>query len=81
VAPELVTNRDFTKTLGRVLVRPTIFPMPAFVARLAFGEMAKETLLASQRVAPKRLEAGGYRFLFPKLYEALRHLLGKNEIQ
>jgi hypothetical protein len=77
VAPQPVTNREFTKTLGRVLGRPTLFPMPAFAARLAFGQMADELLLASQRVEPARLLASGFQFRFPDLEGALRHLLGK----
>jgi len=77
VAPQPVTNREFTKTLGRVLGRPTVFPMPAFAARLAFGQMADELLLASQRVEPAKLLASGYQFRFPELEAALRHLLGK----
>ena len=77
VAPQPVTNREFTKTMGRVLGRPTVFPMPAFAARLAFGQMADELLLASQRVEPAKLLASGYLFRFPDLEAALRHLLGK----
>ncbi|MBI2956291.1 MAG: DUF1731 domain-containing protein, partial [Acidobacteria bacterium] len=77
VAPQAVTNREFTKTLGRVLSRPTIFPMPAFAARLVFGEMADELLLASARVEPARLAASGYKFLHPELESALRQMLGK----
>jgi hypothetical protein len=77
VAPQAVTNREFTKTLGRVLGRPTLFPMPACAARLAFGQMADELLLASLRVEPAKLLASGYRFRFPDLEGALRHLLGK----
>lgn len=77
VAPHPVTNRDFTKTLGRVLGRPTLFPMPAFAARLAFGEMADALLLASTRVEPARLMAANYAFRHPDLEGALRHLLGK----
>lgn len=77
VAPDAVTNRAFTKTLGSVLHRPTIFPMPAFAARLAFGEMGDELLLASTRVTPQRLLESGYQFRCPKLDGALRHLLGK----
>ena len=77
VAPEPVTNREFTRTLGRVLGRPTVFPMPAFAARLAFGQTADELLLASQRVEPAKLLASGYLFRFPDLEAALRHLLGK----
>lgn len=77
VAPEPVTNREFTKTLGRVISRPTIFPMPAFAARAAFGQMGEELLLGSQRVAPARLIATGYTFKFPELEPALRHVLAK----
>ena len=79
-SPHPVTNREFTKTLGRVLGRPTVFPMPEFAARLAFGEMADELLLASTRVEPARLLGSRYSFRFPQLEEALRHLLGKNYI-
>jgi len=75
VAPKPVTNREFTRALGRVLRRPTLLPMPAFAARLAFGEMADALLLASQRVEPAKLLASGYRFQFPELEDALRHLL------
>ncbi|MFQ5823748.1 MAG: TIGR01777 family oxidoreductase [bacterium] len=77
VAPNPVTNREFTQTLGRVLVRPTIFPMPALAARLVFGEMANELLLASTRVEPAKLLSSGYKFRHPELEGALRHLLGK----
>jgi uncharacterized protein (TIGR01777 family) len=77
VAPEPVTNAVFTKTLGRVLGRPTGAPAPGFALRLAFGEMAEATLLASTRVRPARLQATGYRFRFPELEGALRHLLGR----
>jgi uncharacterized protein (TIGR01777 family) len=77
VAPGAVTNREFTKTLGCVLGRPTILPMPAFAARLAFGEMADEMLLGGVRVAPHELTAANFQFAFPALEPALRHLLGK----
>jgi hypothetical protein len=77
VAPTPVSNAEFTRTLGRVLSRPAIVPMPAFAARLAFGEMADALLLASQRVLPTRLQATGYRFRYPELEGALRHLLGR----
>jgi uncharacterized protein len=76
VAPNPVTNGEFTKTLGRVLSRPTIFPVPAFGLRLMFGrEMADETLLSSIRVEPKRLIKSGYSFAYPTLDGALRHVL------
>jgi len=77
VAPEPVTNAVFTKTLGRVLGRPTVAPAPAFALRLAFGEMADATLLSSTRVRPERLLATGFRFRFPDLEGALRHVLGR----
>ncbi len=76
VAPNPVTNREFTHALGRVLSRPTLFPMPAFAARLALGEMADALLLASARVEPARLLASGFIFRHPDLEGALRHLLG-----
>lgn len=77
VAPNPVTNAEFTETLGRVLERPTIFSVPAFAARLAFGEMADEALLASQRVAPAQLKQHGFEFQYPQLDAGLRHLLDK----
>jgi len=77
VAPQAVTNAEFTKTLGRILSRPTIFPMPAFAARLAFGEMADALLLCSARVEPAYLIRSKYRFQYPDLEGALRHLLKK----
>lgn len=79
VAPEPVTNREFTRTLGRILGRPTPVPVPAFALRAALGEMAEATLLASTRVGPERLQSTGYRFRFPALEGALRHLLGRVE--
>jgi uncharacterized protein (TIGR01777 family) len=78
VAPQAVTNYEFSKTLGRVLGRPTVFPMPAFAARLAFGEMADEMVLASIHVAPRVLENSGFTFAYPQLEPALRHLLSRD---
>jgi len=75
VAPGPVTNSQFTKTLGAVLSRPTIFPVPAFVAKLAFGQMAEEVLLAGQRVEPAKLVASGYPFQYSDLCTALEGLL------
>jgi uncharacterized protein len=75
VAPHPVTNEEFTKTLGKVLGRPTLVPLPAFAARLMFGEMADELLLASARVQPTRLLATAYAFRYPELGAGLRHLL------
>ena len=77
VSPEPLTNAEFTKTLGRVLHRPTIAPLPAFVVKLLLGEMGEELLLASTRVVPNRLQESGYQFHCPTLEGALRHLLGR----
>jgi uncharacterized protein len=77
VAPAPVTNAEFTRILGRVLARPTLVPLPAFVARLTLGEMADELLLASQRAVPARLQANGYRFRHPSLEDALRAVLAR----
>ncbi|MFQ5649509.1 MAG: TIGR01777 family oxidoreductase [bacterium] len=75
VAPNPVTNREFTKVLGRVLGRPTFVPMPAFAARIAFGEMAQALLLASARVEPAKLKATNYEFWHPELEELLHYVL------
>jgi uncharacterized protein (TIGR01777 family) len=77
VAPNPVTNAEFTKTLASVLSRPAIFPMPAFAARLAFGQMADELLMASQRVAPSKLIASGYAFRFGDLRTSLKTILSR----
>lgn len=77
VAPRPVTNAEFTKALGHVLGRPTIFPMPAFAARLAFGEMADALLLSGVRVEPARLNEVGFEFKNPEVEGALRSVLGK----
>ncbi len=75
VTPNPVTNREFTKTLGRVLSRPTVLPMPAFAARLLFGDMADALLLASARVVPSSLGQAGFRYQHAQLEPALQHLL------
>jgi uncharacterized protein len=75
VAPKPVTNAEFTKTLAAVLSRPAIFPMPAFVARMAFGQMGEVVLLASQRVEPGKLIASGYPFQYADLKKALEEIL------
>ncbi len=76
VAPEPSRNADFGRTLGRVLRRPAFAPLPSFAARLAFGELADALLLASQKVAPRRLMETGYRFRYPDLASALGYQLG-----
>ena len=75
VAPNPVTNATFTRSLGRTLSRPTFFPVPAFGARLAFGEMADALLLSSQKVEPAVLEDKGFMFKWPTLEPALKHIL------
>jgi uncharacterized protein (TIGR01777 family) len=74
VAPGIVTNGEFSETLGRVLGRPTFFAVPKFVLDLVFGE-ASLILVKGQRAIPERAEALGYWFRFPKLENALRNLL------
>jgi uncharacterized protein len=75
VAPRPVTNAEFTKALGRVLGRPTVFAVPAFAARLAFGEMADALLLAGARVEPARLNEAGHQFKHTEIEGALRSVL------
>ncbi len=76
VAPVPVTNREFTRTLARVLRRPAVLPLPPIALRLALGEMADEVPLSSLRVEPVRLRASGYVFKHPDLEGALRAALG-----
>jgi len=78
VAPSPVTNAEFTETLGKVLSRPTLFPIPAFGIKLLFGEMGEALLLGGQRVAPKRLMSEGYQFRYAQLEAALSHILEKS---
>ena len=75
VAPNPVTNAEFTRILASVLKRPAIFPMPAFAVRLIFGEMGEELFLGSQRVEPAKLLASGYQFQHPDLKNALAEIL------
>jgi uncharacterized protein (TIGR01777 family) len=75
VAPNPVTNAEFTRILASVLNRPAIFPMPAFAVRLIFGEMGEELFLGSQRVEPAKLAASGYPFQHPDLKNALKEIL------
>ena len=72
VAPTPVTNREFTRVLGRALGRPTLVPLPALAARLLLGEMGQALLLDSARALPRRLERAGFRFRHPDLEDALR---------
>jgi uncharacterized protein (TIGR01777 family) len=72
VAPRPVTNAEFTEKLAKALGKGTALPVPAFVLRAAYGEMAKETVLASQRVVPSKLVEAGFEFLHGGLLGALR---------
>jgi hypothetical protein len=79
VAPQATTNRTFTKTLGKILRRPTLLPAPALALRIVLGKMADELLLSSTRVDPLVLRMSEFKFLYPDLEDALRHVLKKNE--
>lgn len=74
-APHPATNRELTRALGQALHRPALMTVPAVALRLVYGEMADATLLASQRAVPARLEEAGFRFLHPRLDQALRAVL------
>lgn len=74
-APNPVTNEKFTKTLGKVLNRPTFFTMPEFAIKLIFGEMGEKLLLEGQRVLPKRSQEAGFEFEFENLEETFKHVL------
>ncbi|MBC7840763.1 MAG: TIGR01777 family protein [Gemmatimonadaceae bacterium] len=76
-APAPVTNAEFTRTLGKVLNRPAVIPVPAFVLTALFGEMAQGTILGGQRVLPVRLQGAGFRFRHVRLADALRFELGR----
>jgi uncharacterized protein (TIGR01777 family) len=78
-APSPVTNRDFAKTLGKVLGRPAVVTVPAFALRMAFGTEGAAMLQSGQRVLPARLSATGFDFSFEDVEPALRHLLAPPE--
>jgi uncharacterized protein (TIGR01777 family) len=78
-APSPVTNREFAKTLGKVLGRPAVVTVPAFALRMAFGTEGAAMLQSGQRVLPGRLSASGFDFSFPDVEPALRHLLAHSE--
>lgn len=77
-APNPVTNREFARTLGAVLGRPAVLPVPPVALRLVFGWEAADDMLAGFRLQPTRLQAAGFRFQFPDLEPALRHELGRS---
>jgi uncharacterized protein (TIGR01777 family) len=76
-APAPVRNAEFAATLGRVLGRPAVLPVPAFALELLYGEMARATLLAGQRVMPAALASAGFQFEEPTLEGALRRVLNR----
>lgn len=69
-APEPVSNKAFTKALGKAMKRPAVMPMPAFVVKLLFGQMGEDVMLHGQKVLPKRTLESGYRFLYPHIDNA-----------
>ncbi|MBI4375902.1 MAG: TIGR01777 family protein [Elusimicrobia bacterium] len=75
-APHPVTNRQFTRSLGRALHRPAFLPAPAFALRLAFGQMAEEALLSGQRVLPAKALESGFKYRYPNIDIALASILG-----
>ena len=80
VSPQSLTNREFTKGLGAFLNRPTVVPMPKFLAKIALGEMAEALLLASTRVVPKKLQQAKFAFDHPTLAQCLQHELGSTSL-
>ena len=77
VSPQPATNADFVAALAGALHRPAFIPMPEFVVRAVFGEMGEETLLASQKAAPKKLADTGFTFEHPGIREACQQALLK----
>ena len=80
VAPQVLTNLEFTKILGQVMRRPTVFPVPSLMARTVFGEMADALLLCSCRVKSHKLQENGFDFVYPELGAVLKDYLGKTEL-
>lgn len=77
VSPNPATNRQFVKSLGRALHRPTVLPLPGFAVTTMFGEMGESVLLAGQRALPARLLEAGFAFSYPELDAALEHALSE----
>ncbi len=71
-APNVATNEEFSKTLAKILHRPCLCSVPAFLLKLIYGEMAEELLLAGQKVLPKKISQAGYKFYYPQLEQALK---------
>ena len=81
VSPNPVSNREFTKILGKVLHRPTFCSLPAWTVKAIFGEMGDALLLSGVRAIPEKLQNSGYQFLWPELETALQHELGIETVQ
>ncbi|KAF3857934.1 hypothetical protein F7725_011135 [Dissostichus mawsoni] len=81
VAPALNTNLEFTKELGRVLRRPTIFPVPAFVMNTLMGSERAVVLMEGQKVIPKRTQEAGFQYKYPDLTSALKEIVGRQHIR
>ncbi|MCP3892328.1 MAG: DUF1731 domain-containing protein, partial [Desulfobulbaceae bacterium] len=77
VAPNPVTNKEFSNTLAQVFSKKVYFTMPKFLALLLWGQMGKETLLASARVEPEKLMENGFSFQHTELFKALKDVLGR----
>ena len=71
VSPEPVRMKEFAQTIGKILKRPSWTKAPAFLMKFILGDMAKETILASQKIFPKKLLEAGYQFKYPNLNPAL----------
>lgn len=74
---EVVTNYEFTKILGKVINRPTFLPLPGFVLKILFGQVAEELLLSSSNAVPQILIGSRFEFKYPRLEDALRFTLKK----
>ena len=81
VSPRAVSNTEFTRILAKILSRPAIIPLPAFMVKIMFGKMGEDLLLGGANVTPKKLEEQGYSFAYPDLERALRHLLTRSSIR
>ncbi len=77
-APEVTSQQIFSQTLGRVLRRPTLMPLPACVVRLLFGEMGQELLLHGAYVYPEKLLKAGFTFTHPRLHDALKAIVDQH---
>lgn len=78
-APNVISNREFTRALGAALKRPTVLPMPSFMVKLLFGEMGELLLLGSVGVYPKRLLEAGFEFSHADIESALSSILSANQ--